>query len=93
MEVAFSGIPVNDLHHIGHGHRPPFISCGVFKIENLIEFFQREAVYFSLEHLIIEAAVNLRAALKFRQALIIHKGDIVGVTLHIDLINSYIQRS
>ena len=65
----------------------------VFKIENLIEFFQRESVYFSLEHLIIEAAVNLRAALKFRQALIIHKGDIVGVTLHIDLINSYIQRS
>jgi len=36
----------------------------VFKIENLIELFQREAVYFSLEHLIIEAAVYFRAALK-----------------------------
>ena len=83
----------DNFYHIGHRKRTGFISLGVIQIKHLIHIFKGFTDHLTLKYLVINAAVNLRTALKLGQALIIHKGDVVGIPLQIDLINSYIQRS
>ena len=83
----------HNFHHIGHRKRTVFVTFGVVQIKHLIHIFEGLAVNLAVKNLIVDFGIDRLTALQFFQKLISHKGDIVGVTLHIDLINSYIHRS
>ena len=83
----------HNLHHIGHRKGTVFVPFGVVQIKHLIHIFEGLAVNLAVKNLIVDFGIDSLTALQLFQKLVSHKGDIVGVTLHINLINSYIHRS